>query len=192
MEQLRMKCNSIKPAAVNLKDGFSIIDSSSPCYSADDFSKQWAAICEELNEKYDETLYRSMMLADPLVPDDAILFVRDPEGLLISTATVLLTEDPNVAVLHMVGTRREAKGFGAGGAVCAACINYATQHGITRMRLKTDEFRLPAIKIYLRLGFLPDLFQADMRERWIGVMKDLQLKEFDAVNENGGVEKIII
>ena len=192
MKQLRMKCEKIAPAAVHLRDGFSVIDSSSPLFTEEEFGVQWAAICEELNEKYDEALYQSMMLSDPKVREDAILFVKDPSGKLISTSTVLLSDDPETAVLHMVGTRREAKGLGAGGAVCAACINYAIAHGIKSMTLKTDEFRIPAIRIYYKLGFRPLLFEPDMRERWTGVMKEMGWEEFEVINEEGKTEAIRI
>lgn len=192
MSQLKMKCPELKPADVLLKPGFSIIDSSSGEYTEEQFSKAWASICEELNEKYDETLYRTMMLEDQRIPDDAILFVKAPDGNLISTAAVLMTENPHEAVLHMVGTKQTAKGQGAGGAVSAACINYAIHHQIQRMSLRTDEFRIPAIKIYYKLGFRPDLYQPDMRERWIWVMKELGWKEFDVVNESGVSETIVL
>ena len=49
-----------------------------------------------------------------------------------------------------------------------------------------------AIKIYYKLGFRPDLYQPDMRERWIWVMKELGWKEFDVVNESGVSETIVL
>ena len=38
--------------------------------------------------------------------------------------------------------------------------------GYTRIYLKTDDWRLPAIKTYLKLGFIPFLFLPDMEGRW--------------------------
>lgn len=192
MSQLRMKCSTLNTADIILKPGYSVIDSSSEEYTEEQFSKEWASICEELNEKYDESLYRTMMLGDSHIPDDAILFVKAPDGSLISTAAVLFTDEPEEAVLHMVGTKRDAKGLGAGSAVSAACVNYAIAHGIRRMSLRTDEFRIPAVKIYYKLGFLPDFFEQDMRERWKGVMKEIGLSEFCAINEQGLLETVSV
>lgn len=190
MSQIKMVCENLKPAEVILKDGFSIIDSSSKLFTKREFSKQWASACEQLNRYYDEKLYESMMLGDEKIPDDGILFVMASYGRLISTAAVQMTDDPMEAYLHMVGTRRNARNLGGGHAVCAACVNYAIAHGIRRMRLFTDEFRIPAIKIYYGLGFRPDFYEPDMRERWNGVMKTIGFTEYEAVNENGRPETV--
>lgn len=190
MSQIKMVCENLIPADVSLRDGFRIIDSSSKLFTKREFSKQWANACEQLNRGYDEKLYESMMLSDDKIPEDGIHFVMASYGHLISTATVQMTDDPIEAYLHMVGTRRNARNLGGGHAVCAACVNYAIAHGIRRMRLFTDEFRLPAIKIYYGLGFRPDFYEPDMRERWNGVMKTLGWSEYEAVNENGKPETI--
>lgn len=190
MSQIKMVCEKITPAKVSLRDGFTVIDSSSKLFTKREFAKQWAAACEQLNRGYDEKLYESMMLADQKIPEDGIHFVMASFGRLISTATVQMTDDPEEAYLHMVGTRRNARNLGGGHAVCAACVNYAIRHGIRRMRLFTDEFRIPAIRIYYGLGFRPDFYEPDMRKRWIGVMKTIGMAEFEAVNEDGKHEII--
>ena len=190
MSQIKMVCMNLKPAEVKLQNGFKIIDSSSKLFTKREFGKQWAAACEQLNRGYDEKLYEKMMLSDEKIPKDGIHFVMVSYGRLISTATVQMTDDPIEAYLHMVGTRKNARNLGGGHAVCAACVNYAIEHGIKRMRLFTDEFRIPAIKIYYGLGFRPDFYEPGMRWRWTGVMKELGKKEFEAVNENGEKELV--
>lgn len=190
MSQIKMVAENLTPAEVKLRDGFRIIDSSSKLFTKREFAKQWAAACEQLVRGYDEKLYESMMLSDEKIPADGIHFVMASFGRLISTATVQMTDDPEEAYLHMVGTRRNARNLGAGHAVCASCVNYAIAHGIRRMRLFTDEFRLPAIRIYYGLGFRPDFYETGMRERWNGVMKTLGVSEYEAVNENGKKETV--
>ncbi|MCQ2401402.1 MAG: GNAT family N-acetyltransferase [Lachnospiraceae bacterium] len=190
MEQLRMRCAHLKEVPENLKEGFHIISADTDKYTKEEIKLAWTAICEELNEKFDESIYGSLMLSDPYVEENNIFFVEDPDGRLISTATILKTEDPNEAILHMVGTLKSGKGQGAGGAVCAHCVNEALKQGITSMRLKTDEFRVPAIKIYYKLGFLPNLFQDDMRARWSDTLRGMGWESFHAINENGEIETI--
>ena len=46
-------------------------------------------------------------------------------------------------------------------------------------KLLTDEFRRPAIKTYLRLGFRPWFYKDDMPERWAGVFRDMGLPAAD-------------
>jgi len=62
---------------------------------------------------------------------------------------------------------------GLGRAVCAAVVRRLLAAGYHRIYLKTDDFRLPAITVYLRMGFVPFLYQADMPARWQAVCAQL-------------------
>jgi len=59
-------------------------------------------------------------------------------------------------------------------AVCAAVVRCFADAGCRRIYLKTDDWRLAAIKVYLKLGFEPFLFLPDMRERWEAVCERLE------------------
>ncbi len=61
----------------------------------------------------------------------------------------------------MAGDARHAH-RGLGRAVCAAVVRRLLSAGYHRIYLKTDDFRLPAITVYLRMGFVPFLYQQDM------------------------------
>ncbi len=61
------------------------------------------------------------------------------------------------------------RGKGLGVSVCAAVTARLLAAGYEDVYLLTDDFRLPAISIYLRLGYQPFLFAADMEERWWAV-----------------------
>ena len=58
-------------------------------------------------------------------------------------------------------------------AVCTAVMQRYASAGYRHVYLKTDDWRLPAIKTYLKLGFLPFLFAPDMEERWREVCSEL-------------------
>ena len=45
-------------------------------------------------------------------------------------------------------------------------LNRLLDCGYADIYLTTDDFRLPALKTYLQLGFLPDMFNEEMPERW--------------------------
>jgi mycothiol synthase len=47
------------------------------------------------------------------------------------------------------------------------------QAGYRRIYLKTEDFRLPALKTYLRLGYEPLLYAPDMPERWRAICNRL-------------------
>lgn len=39
--------------------------------------------------------------------------------------------------------------------------------------LKTDDFRLPAVRTYLRIGFVPEYRSEEERSAWSGVFKTI-------------------
>ncbi len=64
-------------------------------------------------------------------------------------------------------------GKGLGYAVCAAALGRLIQAGYREIFLKTDDFRLPAIKIYFKMGFVPRLTGPEMIPRWQTVCHNL-------------------
>ncbi|MEQ4203793.1 GNAT family N-acetyltransferase [Actinopolymorpha sp. B17G11] len=57
-------------------------------------------------------------------------------------------------------------GRGLGRVITAAAVARLLDVGATEIYLRTDDYRLPAIKAYLRLGFVPHLWADGMVERW--------------------------
>lgn len=81
--------------------------------------------------------------------------------------------DPKVGGLDFVACHPEHRGKGLGRAVCAAVLKYLVDRGYGRITLSTDDWRLPAIKVYLSLGFSPEMCREDMPGRWEAVRKKL-------------------
>jgi mycothiol synthase len=107
---------------------------------------------------------------------DGWFFVVDADGVIV--ATTMATHNPTYrdrfgGELGWVASDLAHKGRGLGMTVCAAVINRFLSAGYRNIYLKTDDFRLPAIKTYLRLGFIPLLFSEDMHERWQGICDQL-------------------
>lgn len=78
--------------------------------------------------------------------------------------------------LGWVAADPDHKGKRLGLAVSAAATRRFLACGYTEIYLKTDDFRLPAIKTYLRLGYEPLPFCDGMSERWEQVRKKLRWK----------------
>ena len=72
-------------------------------------------------------------------------------------------------------THPELRGRKLGAAVTAAAMNHGVEAGLKFMCLATDDFRIPAISIYLKFGWRPFLYAEDMAERWKKVCADLNL-----------------
>jgi mycothiol synthase len=69
--------------------------------------------------------------------------------------------------------------------VVIAATGRLTTEGYSRVYLSTDDWRLPAISIYLKLGWKPLLFAPDMERRWLTVLSELgkQASEYGLVVE---------
>lgn len=65
-------------------------------------------------------------------------------------------------------------GKGLGMAVSAAVTARFIDAGYHHIHLYTEDFRLPAIKTYLKLGYVPFLDTSRMSERWQVICMQLQ------------------
>ncbi|MBX3002143.1 MAG: GNAT family N-acetyltransferase [Caldilineaceae bacterium] len=104
-----------------------------------------------------------------ILPDGWFFVIEETTGVLV--ATTMATHNPTDGhsfggELGWVASDLAHKGRGLGMTVCAAVVNRFLSAGYRNIYLKTDDFRLPAIKTYLQLGFVPLLFAADMHDRW--------------------------
>ena len=52
-------------------------------------------------------------------------------------------------------------------------MRFFRERGYRRIRLLTDDWRLPAISLYLSLGFEPEMTRPNMPGRWQEVRKKL-------------------
>jgi mycothiol synthase len=78
---------------------------------------------------------------------------------------------PN-AVLMYVGVLPEHRRHGLGTAVTAGVLAVSRRAGYPGLTLLTDETRIPAIRTYLRLGFVPDeSVDNTTRRRWERVLR---------------------
>jgi mycothiol synthase len=64
-------------------------------------------------------------------------------------------------------------GKGLGMAVSAAVTARSIAAGHRRIHLFTEDFRLAALKTYLKVGYVPSLHSPDMQDRWQAVCEQL-------------------
>lgn len=93
-------------------------------------------------------------------------------------ATAMATHNPSEhhpygAELGWVAADPAHKGKKLGALITAAATARMIRAGYQRIYLRTDDFRLPAIKIYLELGYEPFLYCDGMAERWQAVRQAL-------------------
>ena len=107
--------------------------------------------------------YEKMMANDKGVRMQDVFFVCK-EDKPVGTATARMEEaDP---FLHFVAVNPDFRGYKLALPVIAAVINRHLEMGRDGCFLWTDDWRVPAVKSYLNLGFLPVLFNEGAREAW--------------------------
>jgi mycothiol synthase len=90
-------------------------------------------------------------------------------------------------IVHMVCVLPEHRGHGLGYQLTLAVLHWFRAHSFERATLTTDDWRLSAIKAYLALGFLPDVTNAEMQQRWVAVARALHRDDLAAQWEQAQV-----
>ena len=174
MKQLMMERTG-KPIQVpDLPAGYSLRS-----YQEGDW-KGWTEACADglgTGDWTEQDFHQKMLAMEGLEPE-GIFFLVDSMGRIAGTATGWVK--PETGYLHMVGIRPEYRGQGLAGALNAIAVKYLMDRGCCRIRLDTDDFRIPAIKTYLALGFIPILQAEEVRERWLAIMRTLGSRRLDA------------
>jgi mycothiol synthase len=122
---------------------------------------------------HDETLRPWL---SKILPDGWFFVVERSSGQMVATA--MTTHNPSEqhpfgGELGWVASDLSHKGHGLGMTVCAAVTARFLTAGYRNIYLKTDDWRLPALKTYLRLGYVPLLFTPDMQRRWQAICAQL-------------------
>jgi mycothiol synthase len=107
-----------------------------------------------------------------------------PEGLFFATFEDLpvgsacawraSADEERSGYLHMVCVLPEHRGKQLGYLVTLAVLRFFRDHGFAEVVLTTDDWRIAAIKAYLRLGFEPCYPDDSHRERWRLIMEKIE------------------
>lgn len=81
--------------------------------------------------------------------------------------------NPTGSELGWVAGDPDHAGRGLGRAVCAAVTRRLIESGYRDIHLLTDDWRVPALKIYLKMGYVPILFLPEIAERWEAICVNL-------------------
>lgn len=79
-----------------------------------------------------------------------------------------------VGLLDFLVTHPDHRGKGLGRVVCTAMLRALVDRDYESVILLTDDWRLPAINLYLSMGFVPEMTQEDMSSRWEAITNQLE------------------
>ena len=102
------------------------------------------------------------------------VFFAALDGVDSATATAVeKPEYPGYGWIHMVGARSSARGHKLGYYAVLAALHDIRARGMSMAGLTTDDWRVPAIKTYLALGFEPWCEHESHLDRWEKIMAEL-------------------
>jgi mycothiol synthase len=122
-----------------------------------------------------ERLHSSLFAT--ILPEGWFFAVHRASGDLVASAIsshAPLPLHPFGGALNWVVGDPAYKGHQLGMTVCAAVTARLLSAGYQNIYLLTDDWRAPALTIYLRLGYQPFLFAPHMAERWQAICAELQ------------------
>ena len=129
-----------------------------------------------LSEAYGDTWDADRVAAEfsPGNGVGATYVVAAPAGVVATAAARLLPgRYPGWGYVHYVGARRSERGKRLGEIVTRQVLAHFAADGLSEAVLETDDFRLPAIWTYLRLGFVPEPRAPGDAVRWSAVLRNL-------------------
>ena len=112
---------------------------------------------------------------DVFLPDGFYLATHGDTPVGTACAWRQSVDEKEVGYVHMVGVVAEHTGHKLGKWVSLAVLYYFRDNGFKCAMLDTDDFRIPAVKTYLNLGFIPVYVEEGQPERWRAIFEKLKL-----------------
>ncbi len=163
LTQLFMRCLSLDdlPAIPGLPDGYAIRS----LLAGDE-----QALADMLAAAFPEHAWDlAAVQKDLLGPADVEkTYVAVHHGMVVGTATARYVPDwyPHSQYVHWVGVHPHHRGKDLGKWLTVRVMEHGREAGRRDAVLETDDFRIPAIKVYLSLSFVPECRSEGDAARW--------------------------
>lgn len=104
------------------------------------------------------------------LPEGLLVVVEEATGKIVASAAAQRSQlpepDDELGCLAWTMTHPDYRERGLASAVSAQAMALCREQGYRTLYLVTDDWRLPAISVFLSLGWRPWLYQDDMEDRW--------------------------
>lgn len=166
MNQLRMvKLNMNDIPESNIPGGFELR------IIRPDEKNKWEELCDKAF-KCENDFKEKMENRKGYIEDGVFVIVQEDKFIATGTAICNHEHPEAYGYVHMIAADSEYSGKKLGYEITAAVLRKLRGDGFDKAELTTDDFRLPAIKTYHKLGFIPDLsVDETMRGRWETIYK---------------------
>lgn len=131
-------------------------------------------IAESFGRKDNYDKFDERMRKDPAFRPERVLFITyNDEPVATASAWSVKKFSTDVGHIHMVGVLPSHQGKRLGYWISMAVLHRLLVEHRKSVILDTDDYRLAAIKTYLRLGFEPHLVHDNQRDRWYKIFATL-------------------
>lgn len=134
-------------------------------------------LADLMNRAFPEIGWDEKRTYNALIADETVktTYVIEHGDTLVATASARWQPDryPDEGYVHWVGADPEHRGKQLGLIVSVATLREFATWGAKGSILHTDDFRIPAIRVYLKLGFVPVVDHATHIPRWAKLRKAL-------------------
>ncbi len=125
--------------------------------------KEWERIIENsFGYHFD---FDFLIKAGDYAPEKVLYILKDNKFIATTTA-VENAKYAGEGWGRMVGVHTDSRGLGVGKMISVAALNSLKERGYKTCVLSTDDQRIPAICLYLSVGFLPVYEHESHKERW--------------------------
>lgn len=140
-------------------------------------------VADLLNASFEDESWTKERVREELCdhPDVVETWLITAGEKVITTATTFLEPQahPGSGCVHWVATDSAFRGQSLGYIASLRVLHDFVRLGCRDAILRTDDFRLPAIKTYLKLGFLPEP-EGDLQSaRWEEIMSQIKYQRAD-------------
>ena len=111
-------------------------------------------------------------------PDGIRVIEHLASGRLVASACCEKSDyaaHPEIGTLGWVMASEDFRGKGLGKAAVISAMQFLHDNHYPLAALSTDDWRIPAISIYFKLGWLPCMIEEDMPARWQAICDKLGL-----------------
>ncbi|WP_395146492.1 GNAT family N-acetyltransferase [Armatimonas sp.] len=129
-----------------------------------------------LSAAFPELIWTPKKTHDALFADltvkETLVLIEEATGVFAATASARLQSErfPGAGYLHWVGAHQSFRGKGLGRLITLAALHKFREMGCTSAVLETQDFRVPALHTYLRLGFEPEHYDDTHTPRWEAIV----------------------
>lgn len=109
-------------------------------------------------------------------PENLILIYREETPVAAAAAWQVMREKKCIGLLRDVGVVRDFQGRGLGRQVSLLALHRLRDRGFHEVMLKTHNYRLRAIRLYLSLGFEPWHSLWAGKRKWKRLLKKIELQ----------------